>query len=113
MGRVRCAQELKSRSNSYRSGHLLVPFGDDFKFQNARVQWQNMDQLVQHINQNTDRFGITLRYSTLSEYFDAMRASLTRALPVFAGDFFPYADNSRSYWTGYFTSRPGLKASLA
>jgi hypothetical protein len=30
-------------------------------------------------------------------------------LVVRTDDFYPYADNSRSYWTGYFTSRPSLK----
>ena len=24
-------------------------------------------------------------------------------------DFFPYASNAHTYWTGYFTSRPALK----
>lgn len=31
---------------AYRSPHLLVPFGDDFKFRNANLQFRNMDQLI-------------------------------------------------------------------
>jgi hypothetical protein len=29
--------------------------------------------------------------------------------PVIRHDFFPYADNDDSYWTGHFTSLPNLK----
>jgi hypothetical protein len=29
--------------------------------------------------------------------------------PVKTDDFFPYADNAHSFWTGYFTSRVALK----
>lgn len=32
-----------------------------------------------------------------------------KLFPSKYGDFFPYADRSEAYWTGYFTSRPGLK----
>ena len=32
------AEELRRRAAAYRSSHLLVPFGDDFKFQNAEVR---------------------------------------------------------------------------
>lgn len=37
---------LQARSTAYRTQHLLVPFGDDFKFKRAAVQFQNMDQLI-------------------------------------------------------------------
>ena len=30
-------------------------------------------------------------------------------LSVKEDDFFPYSDHDHSFWTGYFTSRPGLK----
>lgn len=38
--------EIKNRARSTPSGHVLVPFGDDFKFKNAGYQFSNMDQVV-------------------------------------------------------------------
>jgi len=104
--------ELKRRAAAYRTRHLLVPFGDDFKFKNAANQFQNMEQLVKHVSENEARYGVRLRFSTLSEYFaDASRWAQQHGVqfPLFMGDFFPYADNEDSYWTGYYTTRPFLK----
>ena len=39
-------RDLKSRAKSYRTNHLLIPFGDDFKFKNAEHQFSNMDKLI-------------------------------------------------------------------
>jgi hypothetical protein len=99
---------LRQRMSSYKSGHLLVPFGDDFKFKAADRQFANMDRLIEHINQNTDQYRMKIRYSTLSEYFEAVSRANVR-FPLLQGDFFPYADNEDSYWSGYYTTRPLLK----
>lgn len=103
--------ELRSRSQAYRSRHLLVPFGDDFKFQAAHNQFSNMDKLVNFINANYD--DVEIRYSRVSEYFAAVAldSSLDGALlfSSYQPDFFPYADNPTSYWTGYYTTRPTMK----
>jgi len=101
---------LKGRAAHYRSSHLLVPFGDDFKFKNAQRQFSNMDQLINYINQNRGRYGVKIQYSTLSDYFQALQNDQNAKFPVYQGDFFPYADNEDSYWTGYYTTRPVLKA---
>lgn len=51
---------------------------------------------------------MTLFYSTPSCYIKAVQdANVT--LPTKEDDFFPYASDNHSYWTGYFTSRPTLK----
>ncbi|KNC56371.1 alpha-mannosidase 2 [Thecamonas trahens ATCC 50062] len=104
-------RELRSRSAAYATSNLLVPFGDDFKFKRAQYQFTNMEQLIEHINANEE--GVNIRFATLSDYFDAMIAEAASAqdvtLPLYEADFFPYADNEDSYWTGYYTTRPVLK----
>jgi hypothetical protein len=51
--------ECTQRAQAYRSSHLLVPWGDDFKFQGegARRQWANMDHVVRAIQGNSRGFG--------------------------------------------------------
>lgn len=51
-------------------------------------------------------------YSTPSCYIKAVQDEVRQKSIVLeekTDDFFPYASNSNSYWTGYFTSRPTLK----
>ena len=106
--------KLKSRAHAYKTNHLLVTFGDDFKFKNAGLQFRNMDLIIKSINDNHG-FGMHIRYSTLSEYFSAVHSDAHRksvAFPFHRGDFFPYADNGDSYWTGYYSTRPNLKVSV-
>ncbi|KAG6523883.1 hypothetical protein ZIOFF_013770 [Zingiber officinale] len=55
---------------------------------------------------------INALYSTPSIYTDAKHAA-NEAWPLKMDDFFPYADRANAYWTGYFTSRPALKAYAA
>eukprot|EP00474_Spongospora_subterranea_P010186 CRZ10644.1 hypothetical protein [Spongospora subterranea] len=101
-------EEMARRLTAYRTKHLLVPFGDDFKFKNARRQFENMDKLIEYINRNVQQFKMRIQYSTLKDYFSAVEATNTK-FPTVVGDFFPYADNSDSFWTGYYTTRPFLK----
>jgi lysosomal alpha-mannosidase len=104
---------LSDRANAYRTCNLLVPFGDDFKFKRASYQFENMDQLISEINSKPQVYqNLHLRYATLSDYFKAVSAEgkdTNITFPVFKGDFFPYADNAQSYWTGFYTTRPVLK----
>jgi len=100
--------ELIRRSAWYRTNNLLIPGGDDFRWQNAAVQYENWDKLIDYINARSSTYGVTIRYSTLGEYFDALHATNTE-WPIYENDFFPYADGSDAYWTGFFTSHSELK----
>jgi len=115
---VRICQD---RAHAYRTSELLVPWGDDFKFQNADYQFRNMDMLIKYLADHPKEFpGVTLQYSTLGNYFASVQrfvqkdaetrtAEQAPLFGTFEGDFFPYADNDDSYWTGYYTTRPILK----
>ncbi|THG07644.1 hypothetical protein TEA_024216 [Camellia sinensis var. sinensis] len=51
---------------------------------------------------------INVLYSTPSLYTDAKNAENV-SWPLKTDDYYPYADNTNAYWTGFFTSRPALK----
>jgi hypothetical protein len=51
---------------------------------------------------------VTARYSTPSEYVKAKMSEGVQ-YTVKTDDFFPYISDPTSPWTGFFTSRPGLK----
>jgi hypothetical protein len=51
-----------------------------------------------------------IRFSTLSEYFEAIYNEKNKEIwPIYKDDFMNYADNVDSYWTGYYVSYPDLK----
>jgi len=100
--------ELKRRSNWYLAKHLFVTGGDDFRWQNAKVQYDNWDKIIDYINERTSTYGVRIQYATLDDYFQALNKENVD-WPVFHDDFFPYADNYDSYWTGFYTTHSGLK----
>lgn len=51
---------------------------------------------------------MTFKYSTPSEFVDAVNAEKI-TWPIFEGDFFPYFMQKYDFWTGFYTSRPGIK----
>lgn len=73
-----------------------------------------MDQVLAFVNAGTSTHNVTMRYATLSEFFNAVTGS-GPAVPGGAWptrdqtDFFPYSDEHESTWTGYYTSRVALK----
>jgi len=52
--------------------------------------------------------GIKLIYSTPRTYMEAIN-KLNKKYSVKSDDFFPYANDPNSFWTGYFTTRPAIK----
>lgn len=93
-------------SQHYKTNHIFVPFGDDFKWENAGLSFMNVDKLIKYINENFD--DMNLFYSTPNDYIDALK-NLDTQWPTKYDDLFPYADHEHVYWTGFFTSRPTVK----
>ncbi|KAI6221443.1 Alpha-mannosidase [Aphelenchoides fujianensis] len=98
-----------------RNSPLLVPLGDDFRF-DTRAEWAaqhaNYGRLLAHVNNRTE-FRVHARFGTLREYFELVdekerKGELDR-LPSLSGDFFTYADRADHYWSGFFTTRPFYK----
>lgn len=83
--------------------------GDDFRY-NQNTEWEaqhtNYVKLFDYIN-NEPSLNAEVKFGTLQEYFDAVRAEKgVNDFPSLSGDFFTYADRDDHYWSGYFTSRP-------
>ncbi|XP_047341830.1 probable alpha-mannosidase At5g13980 isoform X2 [Impatiens glandulifera] len=94
-----------AQANITRTNHIMWTMGTDFQYQYATTWFRNMDKLIHYVNQDGR---INALYSTPSIYTDAKHAA-NEYWPLKTDDYFPYADRVNAYWTGYFTSRPGLK----
>jgi hypothetical protein len=106
-------QEVKTRANWFRTSHLLVPWGSDFRYVDSGWVFFNSDKLIKYINDNSASLGIRVRYSTLSDYFSAVAPAARSNFPskVGGGDFQPYVMSRRGhYWGGFYRSIPELKA---
>eukprot|EP00126_Sphaerothecum_destruens_P011288 Sdes_comp20887_c0_seq2m17982 len=104
------ASYLRKQADAYQHPHLLFPFGCDFTFENAHVNFANMDRLIKHINADPQRYRMNLFYSTPASYSTAIQSTVpAQNWAHKSDDFFPYCDAPHACWTGFFTSRPALK----
>ena len=102
------AGECRRRSVWYKHGLLLVPHGDDMKWQRGDWQRQNMTLIMDYINGHPE-LGIKIHWATIAEYAGAVASvdGLSARLGKYDGDFFPYAFKS----SGRPYSKPNMAAS--
>ena len=102
--------QYRKKAALYQHNVVFIPLGDDFRYDNAREatnQFENHQKLHDYINRNMK--GVSIRFGTLKDYFEAVEA-LNVDFPVLEGSFFTYSDVNEDYWSGYYTSRAFDKA---
>jgi alpha-mannosidase len=85
---------------------VMLPLGCDFNYENAATWFTNTDKLIHYLNLDGR---LNAFYSTPSIYA-AAKLEAGKSYTLKTDDLFPYNDGDHSFWTGYFTSRPALKA---
>ncbi|KAF5279397.1 hypothetical protein FQA39_LY05507 [Lamprigera yunnana] len=104
---------VHNMTKRYATNNVLVTMGEDFTYQDANKWFKNLDKLIHYGNRlqaNGSKYH--LLYSTPSCYLKAVYDESHKKnikYPVKTDDFFPYASDPHSYWTGYFTSKPTIK----
>ncbi len=99
---------LFERATHYRTQHVMVPMGGDFTYQNASLQFENMERIFKFVQDHPILYGtVTFRYSTPVEYRDAIMNAFShtnQSIPVVYGgvEFQPLL-------AGYYFQLPNLK----
>ncbi|XP_076655119.1 lysosomal alpha-mannosidase II isoform X1 [Halictus rubicundus] len=97
----------RKQASQYRTNNIILTMGEDFNYQQAEMWYTNLDRLIRYVRElrGTE---VNIFYSTPSCYLKAVHDA-NLEWPTKDDDFFPYASDAHSYWTGYFTSRPSVK----
>ena len=103
------AELIRSYAGSFRTNNVLIPWGCDFAHDFAWQDYPVMDQVIAEINSKPDTYGMELLYSTPRRYIKELQTFDNEVWPENHDDYFVYADNNHSYWSGYFTSRAEYK----
>ena len=127
--------EIRVQSDRTRGNHIMLTMGEDFNYQRAHVNFANIDLMISAIHefQRLNKIDVPAmfgpRFDTLNifysspdyytkckyeEYKSAKAAATATAgssvrYSLKSDDFMPYSDCEHCFWTGYFTSRAGLK----
>ena len=90
----------------YQGNHMFIPWGEDFAWGNASMNWRATQALLRNFPTHYD--DMTLVVSDPYKYLNAIHEQKLE-WPVRYADMFPYADSLNRYWSGFYTSRANSK----
>ena len=90
--------------------HLALPWGCDFAFANAELNFNQMDHITEFVNE-FNKVNLTFQYSTPTQFLNALKTDNV-SWPTKYDDGFPYSDNLEDFWTGFFSNRPNKKKQI-
>ncbi|CAK9820569.1 Lysosomal alpha-mannosidase [Anthophora plagiata] len=95
------------QASSYKTNNVILTMGEDFTYQQAEMWYTNLDKLIRYTREKKGS-EVNIFYSTPSCYLKAVHEAGMQ-WSTKEDDFFPYASDPHSFWTGYFSSRPTIK----
>ncbi|KAI8433445.1 hypothetical protein MSG28_015480 [Choristoneura fumiferana] len=104
--------QIERQAKYYEHDNIMVTMGGDFTYQSAANWFMNMDKLINHVNTHPANMSdINIFYSTPSCYLKALYLYGRRDKAIYTerGEHLPYGSDASTYWTGFYTSRPGTK----
>jgi len=117
--------DIKLQADRTRGNHVMLTMGSDFQYQNAMVNFKNLDLLIITINNWENISSLFSDYDEVQAFYSTPEIYTEKKYEEYINpnnfndskieyeikrdDFFPYSDCDHCFWTGYFTSRPGLK----
>ncbi|XP_059047335.1 lysosomal alpha-mannosidase-like [Achroia grisella] len=100
---------LHRQAPYYTTNNIMVVMGQRLGYFDASVWFNNIDKLIDHVNNATvNGTRLNVFYSTPACYMKAVHDAYPQ-LSTKQDDFLPYAYDSATYTTGFYTSRPNIK----
>jgi len=102
---INLCQEIAN--NSLASENIIVPFGADFAYMNAMLNWEQIDSIVKYVNEQ-NKVNLTVIQSTPSAFIEALKKENIK-YPVFNWDFVPVSIDKGLIYSGIFSNVPDFK----
>lgn len=99
----------------FNTGNILIPLGDDFRWEAALESYVNYEKLMKGVEKFKPKINgkdMNVFYSTPSCHAKAVNDYVIKnniKLDVKTDDFLPLATEPHVVWTGFITTRPNSK----